>query len=61
MVGLIAFIVVDFLFAGNVMFFQRSIYPLHVFDRGSEFILLMEPFCIKSKMFFRVTYSEPIC
>ena len=48
-------------FAGNIIFFQTTIYPLHVFDRGSKFILLMEPFYIKNKMLFRVTYSEPIC
>ena len=63
-ISLIAFMVVEnskYSFAGTVIFFQTSIYLLHVFDRGSEFILLMGPFCIKSKTFFRVTYSELIC
>ena len=57
MIGSIAFIVVEnskYSFAGNVIFFQTSIYPLHVFDKGSEFILLMEPFCIKVKHSFEV-------
>ena len=66
MVGLIALtdIVVDFqrtptiFVSRNVIFFQTGIYPLHVFDRGSEFILLVEPFC---KTLFRVTYSWLIC
>ena len=41
-------------FAGNVILFQTSIYPLHVFDRGSKFILLMEPFCVKIKRSFEL-------
>ena len=65
MVGLIAFIVVDFQRTPTIFLRRkRNILSkkhsdlLHVFDRGSEFILLMEPFY---KTLFRVTYSWLIC
>ena len=61
MIGLITFIVVEnskYSFAGNVIFFQTSIYLVHVFDRGSEFILLMEPFCLKVNHSFESLFQS---
>ena len=48
LVGLIAFIVVDFQITPTIFacrkpnILSNKLYPLHVFDRGSEFILLMD-------------------
>ena len=52
----------NFSYAGNVIFFQTSICPLHIFDRGSEFILLMEPFCkSKTNYMFRANLLIRCC